>query len=688
MEFKRPSLWRRAKRAIIPTLFSGYFALAGCDKLMDSFGQKPEDPEPIVELKKDVWLLTDEGLEKLFLYDPNNGSFNFSQTLPQGIGAGSILGAGVSSKTPNGVLRRITSIDNSRTLLNSEQASLEELIYTGHINISHELNPSEISSYYSREGVEFSFENPENFSFNLSINTPLYDEDGDFLTTDDQLRLRGHIKFNYGLDFFMLARRGSLESLSFNTTVNKDIRLVVESGIPGLDLSQEIDLARYDFSPLVFYLPTPVPWPVVFTPKVKVVAGVKGLTADLKLDFEEMTSFETGIYYHEGTWNPSSNFSNDFIFGDPVISSRASIKGYAGPRLELMLYGVVGPSAQADGYLNFESDLLEPGVWKLFGGLEVLLGIRAEIFKWNLFAYQDKIIDYEKTLAEGQIAVQPPPPPSTQNGMIAYVTGSGDNRDISLINPDGSGHISLINSSEWESYPSWSPDKNRIAFNSKVPFTQDRNDVYIINLDGSGLTQLTFSDAEESDPNFSPDGNRIAYSSAYVSGHEQIYTMDTSGSNVIQVTEDYDHFYWDLFWSSNGLLYFYSNRDNSPGEIYSMNPDGSGILRLTNNQFYDRNPSVSPNGTKMAISTNRDGNYEIYIMDTDGLNPLNISNSSGTMDIQPSWSPDGTKIVYVSTSNPSDINSYELWIINSDGSGKVRLTNNNTIDASPRWSPP
>jgi Tol biopolymer transport system component len=92
---------------------------------------------------------------------------------------------------------------------------------------------------------------------------------------------------------------------------------------------------------------------------------------------------------------------------------------------------------------------------------------------------------------------------------------------------------------------------------------------------------------------------------------------------------------------------FTSDRDVNK-EIYVMNAqDGSNQTRLTDNAASDEFPSWSPDGTKIAFTSDRDGNKEIYVMNAqDGSNQTNLTLDPAT-DEFPSWSPDGTKIAFV-----------------------------------------
>ena len=137
------------------------------------------------------------------------------------------------------------------------------------------------------------------------------------------------------------------------------------------------------------------------------------------------------------------------------------------------------------------------------------------------------------------------------------------------------------------------------------------------------------------------------------------------------------------FPGANGKIAFTSNRDGNY-EIYVMNADGSGQTNLTNNPAFDGSSAAwSPDGTKIAFSSDRDGNNEIYVMNADGSGQTRLTNNPA-YDSLPAWSPDGTKIAF--TQNGS-FGVTEIYVMNADGSGQAQITSSGIISAKPAWSP-
>jgi Tol biopolymer transport system component len=159
----------------------------------------------------------------------------------------------------------------------------------------------------------------------------------------------------------------------------------------------------------------------------------------------------------------------------------------------------------------------------------------------------------------------------------------------------------------------------------------------------------------------------------------QIYVIGSNGVGEVSVTQGAKASDGPA-WSPDGTkIAFSSNRDGN-WEIYVMNADGSGATRLTiNRSADDGSPTWSPDGTKIAFHSDRTGNYEIYVMNADGSSQTNLSNEAQSEDVSPSWAPDGARLVFASEG--------DLYVMTADGSQQMRLTAGEVYDFFPAWSP-
>ena len=148
-------------------------------------------------------------------------------------------------------------------------------------------------------------------------------------------------------------------------------------------------------------------------------------------------------------------------------------------------------------------------------------------------------------------------------------------------------------------------------------------------------------------------------------------------------------------------LAFVSNM-NHDAEIVAWSVDGTGERLLTDNFDDDRLPAWSPDGTRVALVSDRAGNYDIFVVDADGSNPVQITNDD-YRETRLAWSPDGTRIAYVRFTHESyyrpddfrygdDLSDYsdehfDIFVIDADGSNPVRVTYDDYRELAPVWSP-
>lgn len=284
---------------------------------------------------------------------------------------------------------------------------------------------------------------------------------------------------------------------------------------------------------------------------------------------------------------------------------------------------------------------------------------------------------------------QTPTPIGGSGGeKIAYglYPGEPGKPEIFVMNTDGSGQTNLTNNSSWDCCPAWSPD------GTKIVFTSGRDDgngeIYVMNADGSDPTRLTFNDYLDRSPAWSPDGTKIVFAANKHNDLSEIKVMNADGGNQITLlaTSTPDEGYYDSpSWSPDGAKIAFV-REGFEGfacqgcsEIFVMDADGSNPIQITDNNGYSLNPAWSPDGTKIAYATG-DG---IVVMNPDGSDQTRVANTEG-QDLNPDWSPDGRMIVFQSGRDYSAVRDTDIYIVPVLGGDVTRLTRDGN-SRSPAW---
>lgn len=240
--------------------------------------------------------------------------------------------------------------------------------------------------------------------------------------------------------------------------------------------------------------------------------------------------------------------------------------------------------------------------------------------------------------------------------------------------------------------------------NAAIAFASSRSgvfNIYTILEDGTDLKQLTTEANPDNSlfPTWSPDGSKIAYSSTRdrSSFGLDIWVMDADGSNQTRLTDAAGQ-NGRASWSPDGSKIAYASivdvvaggDTTQVGEIWVMNADGSSPTALTSDGAFANSPSWSPDGSKIVFQSNRDGTDQLYVMNADGSGITRLTNGEWG-DQLPAWSPDGSKIAFQSTRDAADPNAVstadiEIYVMNADGSSPTRLTNNSVFDGNVAWS--
>jgi TolB protein len=265
---------------------------------------------------------------------------------------------------------------------------------------------------------------------------------------------------------------------------------------------------------------------------------------------------------------------------------------------------------------------------------------------------------------------------------IAFVSDRGGNKEIYVMNADGSSARPATANRSLNNFPDWSPDGDSLLYTSyrhqNTPFlfvsSRGRNQPGRL-LSGLGDEQSQFRGV------FGPAGERIAVVMSEDDGASDIFSVRTNGRRLRRLTKS-RAIEVSPTWSPDGeRIAFVSDRSGAP-QIFVMDSDGGNTRRLTYDGSYNTRPVWSPDGQWIAYETRVDGQFDIWLIDPEGnVNvPLVIHARS---DESPSWSPNARKLVFSSTRR----GRADLYAIDRDGSNLRRLTRSAGNNTSPAWGP-
>lgn len=368
-------------------------------------------------------VLDNSTMQKLSSVSGDGSRLTFSETTTQleSLSPGDIIVSGTSNVASDGLLRKVTTVSKSgnQVVVETTQATLEDAIQKGTIEVSKTLTLNDVRSAVAlKKGValtkkKLQAQALEGFYVEIT-DVVLYDDDGNLETTNDQIKANGSISLDPSFNFGMAIDNFQVKQLTFSNTIveTAEIELVAKATI--LEINKKVEIARYNFTPITVW----VGWvPVVITPVLTVNVGLDGkVSVGITSSVTQQATLTAGLSYNNGQWSPISNFSNDFQFNPPSLSASAEVKAYAGPQVNLLLYGVVGPYGEITGYLELDADVFANPWWELYGGLQADVGVRVEVLGHQITDYEHPgVIGYRKLLAHAET---PYIQPGTVSGSV------------------------------------------------------------------------------------------------------------------------------------------------------------------------------------------------------------------------------------------------------------------------------
>jgi len=271
--------------------------------------------------------------------------------------------------------------------------------------------------------------------------------------------------------------------------------------------------------------------------------------------------------------------------------------------------------------------------------------------------------------------------PGITESKIYFVSDRSGNKEIWVMDYDGSNQRQLTHQGSVSLSPRVSPDGSRLAFSS---LTKAGWDILMFSLDLNRLVSFPRFGGTNLSPAWSPDGARLALSSSR-GGNSQIYLCDVSGANLHRITSNKGPDVGPVWNRKTGAQIAFVSGDTGLPQVYTIEADGTNQQRMTD-QGYAVSPSWSPNGQFLTLAWIRKygpgepGSSDIYLMDIASKQWVQLTHDGGHNDY-PSWAPDGRHIVFQSSRSGKE----EIWMMLADGTKlhQLTFTGRNT---QPNWS--
>jgi TolB protein len=219
---------------------------------------------------------------------------------------------------------------------------------------------------------------------------------------------------------------------------------------------------------------------------------------------------------------------------------------------------------------------------------------------------------------------------------------------------------------------------------TQIAFVSDngrRNkEIWVMEADGSGKRRVTNNGSINLFPAWSPDGKTLLYTS-FKAGMSELFLLYRGNKPGARLIKTADEKYRGVWQANDGNIAAVVSREGNT-DIYSVSTNGTAPQRLTESRAIETSPTFSPDGRKMAFVSDRSGAPQVWIKDLDSGEEHRLT-YSGIYNASPSWSPTGEWIAYAAQTG----DNFDIYLINPEGTFTTPLVTHARSDDDPAWSP-
>jgi Tol biopolymer transport system component len=269
-------------------------------------------------------------------------------------------------------------------------------------------------------------------------------------------------------------------------------------------------------------------------------------------------------------------------------------------------------------------------------------------------------------------------------GQIVFQSDMDGDREIYLLTKDG---VKKLTDNEWEDeFPRWSPDGKKIAYSANP---KGNYDIFVMDADGTNVLPVTTSPKAEVEHAWFPDGKKIAYTIEERKGLRKKFTLwmiDLETQRISRILEEFKGSSALPHFSPTAPLVAFTGKKTMGWDVYLFERDNKKLTTLTKGGKACR-PHFSRDGARIAyVSGKADGNGDIWLMNPDGTGKMRLTKRDETADYFPSWSPDEEYIVFSSSlEHRIDRGNWSLFLVHVKTKEIIPLLDSPGRDVFPDW---